>query len=442
MNKIASELPPASQIERRRPASELRPASRSALSSAQISDLRRPTSDGCLAPLQVALLTGGGDKPYALGMAAALTASGITIDFIGSDDLSVPELLANPRVNFLNLRGNQRSDVGMMRKINRVVVYYWRLVAYATKSKPKVFHILWNNKFQLFDRTLLMLYYKLLGKTIVFTAHNVNAAERDARDSLLNRLSLRSQYALSDHIFVHTAAMKEQLITDFGVSAGKISVVPFGINNTVPNTTALSCGKARERLGISATDKTLLFFGNITPYKGLEYLIAAFDDLIKRDQSYRLLIAGTPKGSPDYWIRLGSIIESSGFKDRVIRRVEYVPDEDTELYFKAADVLILPYTRVFQSGVLFLGYNFGLPVIAAAVGSLRDDVIEGETGFVFEAMDSVDLVRAIGRYFDSELFHDLANRRTQIRVYANRRYSWCRVAQTTAAVYSYHLSAK
>ena len=53
----------------------------------------------------VALLTGGGDKPYALGMAAALTSAGIFVDFIGSDDLSVPELFNNPRVNFLNLRG-------------------------------------------------------------------------------------------------------------------------------------------------------------------------------------------------------------------------------------------------------------------------------------------------------------------------------------------------
>src|SRR5450755_3835864 len=58
----------------------------------------------------VALLTGGGDKPYALGLAAALSSKGISLDFIGSDDLSVPELLNDHRVNFLNLRGDQRSE--------------------------------------------------------------------------------------------------------------------------------------------------------------------------------------------------------------------------------------------------------------------------------------------------------------------------------------------
>ena len=73
--------------------------------NAQLSTLSAPRS-----ALRVTLLTGGGDKPYALGVAAALTSQGIFVDFIGSDDLSVPDVLNDPRVNFLNLRGNQRPD--------------------------------------------------------------------------------------------------------------------------------------------------------------------------------------------------------------------------------------------------------------------------------------------------------------------------------------------
>ena len=145
---------------------------------------------------RVALLTGGGDKPYALGMAAALTSAGITVDFIGSDDLSVPELLSNTQVNFLNLRGDQASELGLLAKVLRVLNYYRKLLVYAAKARPKLFHILWNNKFELFDRTLLMLYYRMLGKKIVLTVHNVNAGKRDLNDSLLNRLSLRIQVQL------------------------------------------------------------------------------------------------------------------------------------------------------------------------------------------------------------------------------------------------------
>src|SRR5436190_9739999 len=402
--------------------------------SAQRADVRCQRSVVSGQTPSVALLTGGGDKPYALGMAAALTSAGMHVDFIGSDDLSVPELRANPRLNFLNLRGDQRGDAGPVAKVLRVLKYYVRLIGYAALAKPKLFHILWNNKFQLFDCTVLMLYYKLLGKRIVFTGHNVNAGKRDEHDSWLNRMSLKIQYRLCDHIFVHTEGMKTDMISEFGIPKSKVSVIPFGINNTVPNT-KLSSMKAKRQLCISNKDKVLLFFGNIAPYKGLEYLVATFRELLKTDRTYRLVIVGKPKGPESYWNHIRRSIESSDIADRVIAKIEYVPDEETELYFKAADVLILPYVHVFQSGVLFLGYNFGLPAIAADVGSLKEEIIEGQTGFVFKAQDSSDLARTIRRYFDSELFRNLDDRRLEIKQYANERYSWEKVGEITSEVY-------
>jgi glycosyltransferase involved in cell wall biosynthesis len=384
--------------------------------------------------LKIALLTGGGDKPYALGLAWALTAQDISIDFIGSDYLDVPELRNSPQVRFLNLRGDQSPDADRVNKALRVAKYYVRLVRYAATRNAKIFHVLWNNKFEIFDRTLLMLYYKLMGKRLVLTVHNVNIQRRDARDSFLNRLSLRVQYRLSDHIFVHTEQMKKELLSDFGVQERKVSIIRFGINNTVPNT-KLTSSEAKERLGVGKSDKTVLFFGNIAPYKGLEYLVRAFRELTATDESYRLIIAGYPKGPKDYWNQIQKTIARNAIRNRTIEKIEYVPDEETELYFKAADVLVLPYTRIFQSGVLFLGYSFGLPVIAADVGSLREEVIEGKTGFIFKPQDSSDLASVIVRYFGSELFRSLESRRLDIKAYANERYSWDTVASLITAVY-------
>jgi len=395
---------------------------------------RLPAAAGS-AIAHVALLTGGGDKPYALGLAAALTSEGILLDFIGSDYLSVPELLSNCRVNFLNLRGDQRREASSLRKTWRVLRYYVRLIGYAANARPKLFHILWNNKFQLFDRTLLMLYYRLLGKKIVFTAHNVNAGKRDLNDSWLNRLSLKIQYELCDHILVHTHPMRSELVADFRIPKEKVSVIPFGLNNTIPNT-SLSSAEAKRQLGVDDKDKTLLFFGNIAPYKGLEYLVAAFVELLTKDLSYRLLIVGSPKHSRDYWNHIQQIISRNRVESRVIAKIEYVPDEATEVYFKAADVSILPYVHVFQSGVLFLGYSFGLPAIAADVGNLKEEIVEGETGFVFKSRDSSDLARKVDKYFKSELFNNLGTRRLQIKEYANGRYSWSKVTEITTAVYS------
>jgi len=95
---------------------------------------------------------------------------------------------------------------------------------------------------------------------------------------------------------------------------------------------------------------------------------------------------------------------------------------------------------VFQSGVLFLGYSFGLPAIAADVGNLKEEIIEGKTGFVFKPRNPSDLARKIDEYFKSELFQNLETRRAQIREYANEQYSWSTVAATTTAVYSELLS--
>jgi glycosyltransferase involved in cell wall biosynthesis len=186
-----------------------------------------------------------------------------------------------------------------------------------------------------------------------------------------------------------------------------------------------------------------LFFGNIAPYKGLEYLIEAFDHLVTAGGDYRLIVAGRPKkGCGAYADQIYHMLSRPHVRERTIARTEFIPDEETELYFKAADVSVLPYTHIFQSGVLFLGYSFGLPAIAADVGSLRDDIVEGETGFMFKAQDSVDLERTVERYFASSLCQSLPARREQIRQHFNQHHSWDAVAATTLDVYAALLSSR
>jgi D-inositol-3-phosphate glycosyltransferase len=392
--------------------------------------------------IRVSLLTGGDDRPYALGMTSALVGQGISVDFIGSDKLDAAELHRTPLIAFLNLRGDQTEGVPLRRKFVRILTYYARLAKYVIRSEPRIFHILWNNKFEHFDRTLLMLYYHLFGKRIILTAHNVNVRKRDGRDTWLNRLSLRIQYRLCHHILVHTPAMKDELVADFAIAPPRVTVIPFGINNTCP-ITALGRREARERLGVGLDEKTLLFFGQIAPYKGLEYLTAATSELAKEDKNLRLIIAGkVKKGQREYWNEIRRKIATSVVQNQIIERIEHIPDEEVELYFKAADVLVIPYVHIFQSGVPFLAYSFGLPVIATDVGSLRQEIVDGRTGFVCRPQDSSDLARAIEKYFGSELFHNLETRRSQIRQYANERYSWNKVAAITTPIYSNLLSSR
>lgn len=383
----------------------------------------------------VALLTGGFDRPYAFGLAMEMIAKGVSLDVIGSDEIDSPEMRTTPGLNFLNLQGS-KLEASLAAKISRVLTYYVRLIRYAAAANPKIFHILWNNRFVYFDRTFLMLYYKLLAKRIVFTVHNVNAGRRDGHDSMLNRLTLKAQYHLVDHIFVHTKKMKKELLKEFGVRDSAVTVIPFGINNSVPHTD-LSPLEARRRLGIPEGEKTILFFGAIRQYKGLEYLVDAFQRLAAKSKSYRLIIAGEPKrGTEQYLAEIQEAIARGPGRDRVTQSIKFVPDCETELYFKAADVCVLPYTLVFQSGVLFLSYSFGLPVIATEVGSFKDDIVEGRTGLVCKACDAEHLAKNIEEYFDSDLFKDLDRRREAIRKYANSRHSWNTVGTLTREVYA------
>lgn len=385
--------------------------------------------------IKVSLLTGADDLSYALGLTEALAERGVALDFIGSDAVYSPVLEMLPQVRFLNLRGDQSQSAPALQKVVRILRYYLRLVVYTVRSRSPVFHILWNNKFQHFDRTLLMLWYRLFGHRVVLTAHNVNAAQRDGRDSALNRLTLRMQYHLSDQIFVHTNRMANDLHADFGVPRARITIVPFGINKAFPDT-EMTSAQARSRLGISPVERVMLFFGQIAPYKGLEYLVEALPILVKCDPRIRLAIAGKVKnGSEGYWESLKMVLEASSMRERVLSHVQFIPDAEVEIYFKAADVLVMPYVHIFQSGVPFLGFGYGLPVVATDVGALRDDIEEGFSGYLCRPRDAGDLAAAVRRYFDSDIYRHLPIFRERIRNWASESHSWRVVAETTEDVY-------
>jgi glycosyltransferase involved in cell wall biosynthesis len=384
---------------------------------------------------KLCLLTGGSDRPYVFGLTTALIPKGVTIDLIGSDELAFPEFLDLEELRFLNLRGSSDRNASLWDKVSRIAKYYVRLVRYASTAKPRIFHILWNNKFEYFDRTLLMLFYRLLGKKVVITVHNVNAKKRDLSDGFVNRLTLRMQYRLAHHLFVHTEKMRGELIEEFNVRSERVSLIPFGINNAVPQT-ALASKAAKEQLKLAPEDKVILFFGRITPYKGLDWLIPIFRRLVRREGNYRLIIAGRPDRCEEYWSRIRTDVQKDVESGAILLNDNFIPDDQVEVYFKAADALILPYRDIYQSGVLFLGQSFGIPVLASDVGSLRDDIVEGKNGYVFNLENPAVVEQVIDRYFSSDLYRDLEMHRPTIRKDAMARHSWDEVADVTLKVYS------
>jgi glycosyltransferase involved in cell wall biosynthesis len=115
---------------------------------------------------------------------------------------------------------------------------------------------------------------------------------------------------------------------------------------------------------------------------------------------------------------------------------KFIPDDEAEIYFKAADVLVLPYRDIYQSGVLFTGQRFGIPVLAADVGSFGEDIVEAKTGFLFRPGDTSDLARTIERYFQSDLYKGLERHREDISACATVRHSWDSMSKASIEIYS------
>jgi D-inositol-3-phosphate glycosyltransferase len=405
-------------------------------SSIKAAEVQKPAVPRMQLGIEIGLLTGCLDRPYAFGLAMGLASQGVSLDIIGSDEIDSPELHTTSNLQFLNFRGSQKN-ANFAEKLWKLLVYYASLLRYAARSKPKVLHILWNGKFEYFDRTILMLYYKAMGKKMALTAHNVNQARRDAKDSWLNRITLRIQYRLCDHIFVHTNKMKDELCQDFGVAEKAVTVIRHPVNNAFPDT-ELTPAEAKRSLRLRDDEKAILFFGRIRPYKGIEYLLDAFRLLLADEQAnYRLIVAGEPKkGSEDYLHEIEQTVERDFRPGQVILKIQFIPDEEMELYLKGGDVLVLPYKEIFQSGVLFLAYSFGLPVVATDVGSFREEIVEGRTGFLCQPGDPAELAKALETYFTSDLYKNLKVRRQEIKDYANANHSWQAVAELTRNAYA------
>ena len=112
-----------------------------------------------------------------------------------------------------------------------------------------------------------------------------NAGKRDGNDSFLNRLTLRIQYHLVDHILTHTDKMKAELVEEFGVRPDAVTIMRHPVNDVFPDT-GLTTAEAKQKLGLRPENKVILFFGAIRSYKGLEYLVDAFHLLVASGRRY------------------------------------------------------------------------------------------------------------------------------------------------------------
>jgi Glycosyltransferase len=151
--------------------------------------------------------------------------------------------------------------------------------------------------------------------------------------------------------------------------------------------------EARKLLNIPSNAKTILFFGLIREYKGLDILLKAFSML---DESYHLIIAGEPYGSFEKYQKL---IDDSPLKSNISINTQYIKDSDVNKYFSSADVCVLPYRSATQSGISSISYYYNLPMITTNVGGLKEMIADKGLGMVVDTISPNAIAEAIRDYF-------------------------------------------
>lgn len=384
--------------------------------------------------MNISVFNGTGQVDYMYGLVSGLANNEADHIDVLDVDLTSDLFSDYKNVRYIPVFRVLPRNSSFLKKFYNLIRYYLLQIWFLISQKPRVVHFQWLDRKILVDRLVLPTMARLFGHTVVLTVHNINAAKRDNRDNALNRFTLRYLYNTAHLLIVHTPQSKAELMKEFPVKESKIAIIKHGMNNRVMQR-GISRVEARMHFGLKSEEKVVLFFGNIDYYKGLDLLVDSLLLLpVEFRRNLKVLIAGNSK-YPDY---TGPVIEktkSPELKDCVISRIGYIPDEEVEYYFTAADCIVLPYRNIYQSGVVFIAYTFGLPLLAADVGNFRNDVPAGKAGYLFESGNTGDLSKTILKYFESEMYHNLDSTRKALKDWAWDNYSWDVIGNDTKNAY-------
>lgn len=168
---------------------------------------------------------------------------------------------------------------------------------------------------------------------------------------------------------VHSTSDKYLVAKRYNIDLEKIHVIPHGLYDHYG--VAIENKKAKELLSIKE-DFVILSLGLIRKYKGITYLIKAFEQLPESIASIsRLLIVG------EIWEDREELIDQISllrYRKNITLIDEYVPDDRIPIYFSAANVIVLPYLRASQSGIAHIAMSFGKPIIVSEVGGLAESM--------------------------------------------------------------------
>jgi glycosyltransferase involved in cell wall biosynthesis len=187
----------------------------------------------------------------------------------------------------------------------------------------------------------------------------------------------------SDRLIVHGKSMRAEAELLYPRKRGRIDILPHR-----PITRYRTIAERHGMRQTAASGVTVLFFGRIFAYKGLDVLIRSAAQIIADFPDIRFVVAGRGEDMERYRRMLPSP-RHFDIRDR------FIPDTEAAQLFTDADIVVLPYIEASQSGVLAIASGFGKAVVVTDVGELGQSVQHGVTGLVIPPNDPVALAQAV-----------------------------------------------
>jgi glycosyltransferase involved in cell wall biosynthesis len=320
--------------------------------------------------------------PYDHCLAAALARRGHTVDLLASRVIHgtgpEPEGYAREDVFFpLSGRLFARAPRSRLRRPVRGLEYgpsVLALLRHLEAFEPAVAHVQWLPAPVVDLRWLRRLARR---RVTVFTAHNVMLRQGPERTDLWRRI-----FAAVDGVVVHSQRGADR-VAEFGVDRARIARIPHAV-----------FGRAEGPRPAPPAGTTLLVFGLLRTYKGLDVLVRALAQIAPAVRDVRLVVAGYPFDPVEPVRRLA---DELGVADRIDWRLGHVPDADLPGLMASATLVALPYREGDASGVLATALGHGRPVVVSDVGSLGELVREFGAGEVVPPGDVDALAAACTR---------------------------------------------
>jgi D-inositol-3-phosphate glycosyltransferase len=255
-----------------------------------------------------------------------------------------------------------------------------------------------------------------------------NRARATEREQPRRIAAERATAATADLIVVASEHEKHLLTALYGAEAGRIAVVPCGVDLDL--FTPMDQEEARKRLRIGDRERVILFVGRIEPLKGIDVLIGAAAQL-HEDENFRVLIVGGDARAAAEIAQLRALAARLGV-DHHIAFVGAVPHEDLPLYYNAADVCVVPSYYESFGLVAIESMACGTPVVASRVGGLTSTIADGETGYLIPWRCPEPFAERLELLLDNDELRASFGKAAREAV---ERFRWANVAEAVMGLY-------